>query len=338
MNAATRDTIVGLTALIGAGGLVAILLLFGELSAFTDRSYRFELVLNTAAGLNRGSPVTLNGVPVGEVQTLTPLTFPEPGVRLGVKVQENVQIPRDASISVLIGLLGDGTLAITANPDIQSPDYIAEGESVRKNATTLLDEVSAILDQRLRGFNDAANSLVALSDKYVDIGERIEDMLTPRTPAEVDAGLGPPNIRSTIARLDSSVAELEKWLSDDQLRGDARDVVARLPDVIEQTSKAVEAWTQTARAIEARSEQLGRGFDEVAGELTRTADSITLTLEDARLITGRIIEGDGAAGMFINNPDLYRSLNDAARRLEAALTEAQLFIQKIESEGVPIDF
>jgi hypothetical protein len=41
---------------------------------------------------------------------------------------------------------------------------------------------------------------------------------------------------------------------------------------------------------------------------------------------------------LLNNPDLYNSMNDAAVRLERALTEAQLLIEKFKAEGVPVRF
>ena len=41
---------------------------------------------------------------------------------------------------------------------------------------------------------------------------------------------------------------------------------------------------------------------------------------------------------MLNSPDLYLSLPDAAIRLERALTDLQLLVQKIRAEGLPIDF
>ena len=49
-------------------------------------------------------------------------------------------------------------------------------------------------------------------------------------------------------------------------------------------------------------------------------------------------EGDGTVALMLNEPDLYRSLDDAARRLEQALREVTLFIEKVKAEGLPVNF
>jgi hypothetical protein len=68
------------------------------------------------------------------------------------------------------------------------------------------------------------------------------------------------------------------------------------------------------------------------------ADSLSATLEDVRRLTRLASEGQGTVAQMLNNPDLYNSMTDAAQRLERALTEAQLLIEKYKAEGVPIHF
>jgi hypothetical protein len=42
--------------------------------------------------------------------------------------------------------------------------------------------------------------------------------------------------------------------------------------------------------------------------------------------------------MMLNNPDLYNALEDAATRLDHALRDVQLFLQKVSAEGLPVNF
>ncbi len=47
-------------------------------------------------------------------------------------------------------------------------------------------------------------------------------------------------------------------------------------------------------------------------------------------------EGEGTIAQLLNNADLYRSLDDAAIRLERTLREAELLIGKVKAEGIPV--
>ncbi|MEC9373175.1 MAG: MlaD family protein [Planctomycetota bacterium] len=341
MKPAIRDTIVGLTAVIGLAGLVVLLMLFGELAAFQKKTYSVTLRMNTAEGLVAGSSVTLNGVPVGEIDTLIATTYPSPGVVATLDIEEGVLIPRDSNVVILIGLLGEGTLALTGPPIIdpsRAPDYLQPGESLTTRASTLLDELSTLLDTRLGGLNEAAASLVRLSDQYTLVGQRIDDLLAPRTPEEVDAGLERPNVVSAITRVSTAVAEAQKWLGDDIMREDVRDSISRMPQLLDDASLALEQWTQTAQTIEARADQLGDSFENLAREVQRSADSVAVTVEEVRRMAASINEGEGSLALLLNDPALYRNLNDAAERLEIVLTEAQLFLEKVQAEGIPLNF
>jgi hypothetical protein len=61
-------------------------------------------------------------------------------------------------------------------------------------------------------------------------------------------------------------------------------------------------------------------------------------LAQARTVMRSIADGQGTLGQLATNPDLYKSLNDAAMQLEEALRDARLLIEKFRVEGVPIQF
>ena len=49
-------------------------------------------------------------------------------------------------------------------------------------------------------------------------------------------------------------------------------------------------------------------------------------------------EGDGTVGLLLRNPDLYNSLADSAKRLEATLRKVELLLEKIREEGLGVSF
>ncbi len=341
MKPAVRDLAIGFTALIGLIGLVLILLLFGELSIFTDRAYTVTYRLDTAAGLVRGSRVTLNGVPIGEVADMVPIIEPTPGVEVSVRIREDIFVPRNSRVAIAVGLLGDGALALTSTTPVRGegrPQFLEDGDVVTAEASTIFDEFAELIENRLSEINRAAASVAELSGTYARVGERIYDLLGPRTPEQVDAGDAAPGITTVVARLDRVLADADKWLADEALRTDFHTAVRSVNERLGEASEAIAAVRAAAESVEQQSEALGPRLDSVVTDIRRTADAISIALEDVRQITSRINAGEGTAGQLIVNPDLYRSLTDAAIRLERVLVEGQLLIEKWKAEGLPIQF
>ena len=341
MSARIRDMLVGLTALIGVVGLAIMLFLFGELRQ--QKSYDVHVMLDTAQGLSSISPVTLNGVRVGQIKSIANAPDPRDGVVLRVGVFDGARIPHDVELTIDRTFVGDATLALrTPVSRDRTPEdelsYVQPGDTIRGTASTLLDQIGTLLDQRLSSLDRAVDSFDRLTDTYVRVGERVEDMLAPRSIEDIDAGLETPNIASAVARVDNAAAELRRWLGDEEMRSDARRAIAHAADLFENAGDALESWTETARRVGDRVDRIG---DQVVlatadfGELTR---SLGVTIEEVRLVIGALNAGQGTAGQLLQNPDLFNAMTDAARRLERALLDAQLLVEKYRKEGIPLQW
>lgn len=339
MKPGVRDMAIGLTALGGVVGLTIILLMFGELARFTETYYSVDYRLNTAEGLVRGSKVKLNGVPVGQVMDMKPLVHPERGVLLTVRLNSGTQVPREARVTIQTGLLGEGSLSLTS-PELepgQSPEYVKEGDLVVARAETLFEQIGGAISQELGDFRTAARSLTKLGDTYTEVGQRVQDLLAARSTNEVDAGAA-PTLATVIERLDRAIAGADAWLGDAQLRGDAKDAVAKFASVVEDAKATLASIRGAADSVKTQGDTLGPKADAALVEIRRAADALSGTLGEARALLVRANAGEGTLGQLATNPDLYRSMVDAVNRLEAALTQGQLLIEKWKAEGLPIQF
>jgi len=345
MRSAMRDFLIGLTALLGLGGVAAMMILFGEFGIGTGDRYTLYLVLDDAAGVTEASRVTLNGVKVGALEEMNTLADPRDGVRLTLRIEPDVLIPRDVHVVLEQGLVGETTLAMRTKPtpEGQAPaEYLLPEEVLRAESITTLDEIQREITQALEGRLDAlgaaAESFDELSATLTDVAQQAEDLFVPRTPEEVDRGAGAPNLASALARLDRSLVSAQEWLDDEELRADADRAIGKAADVMDQVSEAVSDWSNAARTLEQQANEVGGGAQAAFQDFAQMTRSVNTVLADVQAITAGIQRGEGTVGMLVQNPDLYRSLNDAAIRLEKALLEAQLMIEKYRKEGVPIQF
>lgn len=335
-----RDFMIGLTAIVGLVGLAAMLLLFGEFTSFREPTYAITFRLDTASNLSTSSAVTLNGVQVGKIERITTAADPRDGVVVGVAIKETHRIPRGVQVAISRDLIGDSTLALKASHDPLSSDagYLAEGDSIEATAASFLDEVTDLIDRRLASLERAAVSFQELSETYVRVGNQLGAFIEPRTVEQVDAGEAPPNLSSTLSRIDRSVAAAQVWVEDEEFRGDVTQTVEAAANTMVRLAEAVDAWTEAASSIAQRTAQAQEGIDEAVTHFVRTTDTLAMTLGEIQYMTAQINSGEGTIGNLVNNPDLYNSLQDAAVRLEKALLEAQLLVEKYRREGVPIQW
>lgn len=331
-NSLGRDFLTGLTALVGLVGLVVTLWLIGDLKDVVQKTYTFTLHLNNASTLGETSRVALNGVKVGGVLKSRNQDNPADGVVLVLKINQGVRIPDNFTVYVDRGFVGESVLQLDIpEPTAEHPASanFVEPESVHaRRAKTLFDAISDPLREPLAKLNVVADSIQRLSVTYDDLGHEAIDLMKPRTLAEVEAG-ATPNLRSSLASIEKTLAGARSWLNDDTLRADTKSVISKV-------GVTADAWTATAKSTDAQVAAIVPRVSEAVEEAKSTMRRVGSAADQINQIAAAINTGDGSASKLINDPDLYNNLNDAAARLEKALVELQLLIQKYKSEGIPI--
>lgn len=343
MTRSWKDFVVGLTVIVGLAGVATLLLLFGEFAGGRHKTYDVTFALADASGLSKSSAVTLNGVRVAaitEIRIADP-SNPAGGVELALKVREGVRIPRDVTMTLERGLVGEAALSMVAKPPPpgQAPaGFIEPGETYQAKASGFIESIATMIDGRLGAFSDAAKSIQTLSETYTKVGEQASALLTPRSVDEVDAQGQPATLPSTLARLDRAVRAAETWLGDDALRGDARSAAGRLTGLMDSATSAIEVWTQTGKSLERDAGELSEQGRAALREFAAVSGQLGETIVEVQTLVARVNRGEGTAGQLVTNPDLYNAITDAAVRLEKALAEAQLLFEKYRKDGVPIRF
>lgn len=335
MKGHLRDLLIGITALIGLAGIVLMLFLFGELRQLGQEFHTFTLRLDTARGLNSTAPVSIHGVRVGSVATIRPQPDPARGVEVVVRIDARHSLPRQFDVHIDRSLVGDSTLELTPRRDQPPGEFVRPGEVIDGVALTMFDEVAERVSGELDSLRSTLRRIDELAQTYTDVGRQLSRVLQPSADG---APAGSPTVEGTLARIDSALEAAEAWLRDEDLRQNVRHASDRLGDTLEQTGDAARAVSDAARSLEARTQDVSAKLDAVAADARRTLATVEAAVEEIRVAAARVNAGEGTLGQLAANPDLYRSLENAARRLETALLEAQLLIEKWKAEGVPIQF
>jgi phospholipid/cholesterol/gamma-HCH transport system substrate-binding protein len=341
-NVAVRDFLTGLLALSAIVGLCALLILFGEMAELGRSFYRFQIILPSAGGLGPTSPVMVNGVKVGQVEDAE--VAPR-GAVLTLRVREGVRIPRAAVLSIEKGLIGDASLEFAVShmntASLAPSDFIADGEVFETTARgSAIDRLAESIQRPLDRLTASADRIDTLADTWTRTGQRLNELLAPRTTAEVDAGQS-ATIASTIARLDAALASANRWLADETLKNNVQGIASRANAVLDDLRTFLASWTETADSVDLAAQEINgatKNINDRMGELADQALGTLRRLDAAAAELGKTLEGankgEGTIGQLVTNPDLYRSLNSAARRLDRLLEEMQLLVEQLKVEGI----
>lgn len=340
MKRTMRDFIIGLTAILGLAGLIAMLMLVGELSFGKPPHYSVTLQLNTAGGVRKASPVTMNGVRIGQVSRLAPADDPRMGAIVELAIREGVRIPASIAVKLERGLVGDTSVELTpgVGGEDEAMEFVAPGSTIRAHAQGMLDELTNLLGGRLDKVELAVDSFNELSRTYTEIGDRVKVMLEDRDVSEVDTGSKPANLTTAVRRLDAALAQANAWLDDDAMREDVRTFARKGSEAAEGLAGAVDAWKEAAGTLQTQAGSIGEDLGDLSLKVEKTAEQMGSVLTEMQFLLMQVNNGQGTMGQLVQNPDLFNSLNDAARRLEKVLLEAQLLIEKYRKEGIPIQF
>ena len=336
MTETGRNFIVGLTAIVSLVGLVLLLTLFGELERVFNPQYVVTINTYHAAGLRKGSGIELNGVPIGvidEIGTQRDSRFTVKVIAL-VKTSERIPISaRPFADSSLLG--GSATLVLEAPHALDNNELLflptdGSAQISGEIRSRLIEQITTELDARMAPITEAL-------EQFGQLGENLNAMFQVPDPDSPDADQ-PRNLQRAIAQLNTVLDDVhealelaKRWLGDEQLLADGKEAVRKANALIDSAATTIDQYSKLAVTLETDVEAFTK-------KLLPVADDLASTLEEVKRVALLAREGQGSIALMLNSPDLYMSLTDAATRLERALTDLQLLVQKIRAEGLPVDF
>jgi phospholipid/cholesterol/gamma-HCH transport system substrate-binding protein len=317
----TRDFWVGLTTLSGVVGLLALLTLIGGVTHFYETGYHVTINMPAAGGLHAESRVIYNGIDIGRIDSVALRPPPQVGVVAVAMITEpGVELPDDVMVVARFpSMLGGSAVAdLSRKPGPVSAMLATDGSAVIEG------EPAADFTQIAEQVAELAESFDTLSREWTLVGENINQLVEPRQIQTVDAGDIAGNLATIMARADTRLAELElaidgfnQYVNDPELRDDVRATAANARQVSQRFNDSVESLRDKYVAV---------------------ADDLSAAVQTMKSLAEKTLSGGGTFGKMINDPALYENLNDASERLNAAIDEARLLVEKWKAEGLPVQF
>jgi len=321
---------VGLVALAAMAIAVTLIFLLTSSKGFFHHNVPLRTYMDDASAMQEGTPVRLNGITIGYVDSLSLTNDPKRPVEFVMMVEDTslVNIPIDSHTSIAAAnLLGDKFINITKGMSAQHVKAGDELQSLQaQDIPQLMNQMAGLL-QSFQGIVGRVDGLLAgveegkgnlglflkdreLYDRLNGIALEGQQLLT-----EVRTGKGTLSkliyddslyneIRAPIKRIDAMLGDLQngqgtagKLLKDPALFNDTTQVLNELKALVADLN----AGKGTAGKL-LKDDQLNQRLNDLIAKLNTTIDKV-----DA---------GQGTIGQLVVNPQLYEELNGTTREFQ----------------------
>jgi phospholipid/cholesterol/gamma-HCH transport system substrate-binding protein len=328
---------VGIFVLVGLV-ILAVAILWVTGVGFFGPKYQLRTYVSEAEDIQVGAPVTLDGVNVGNVQSIRLTPHPENrahGVTMVLQVSKKYQpdIRTDSRASLITsGLLGDRYVNISRG---------LKGPVIPDNGTVQSEEVPDIKQVVQRGA-DLMQSLGALTDDVRDVVTKIQNghgtigkfMNDPSLYNHLDAAATKFDDMATSIQEGKGTAG--KLISSDDLYDKFDDTVTKadgvMTAVVQQKGTVGKLIYDPTMANEItgvahKANGLLAGVQQGKGSLGKFVEDDALydDLRDAsanlRDVTGKLNNGQGTMGKFFTDPQLYDNLTGLTGDMRVLMTD-----------------
>lgn len=340
MKERTRNLLVGVTSIAGLAGLAAILLLFGYIPGWFEPGYDITVDLNHAAGMTVGSAVRYKGVTVGQVKSVA---LREQNVEVLAKITYEsdgrvIDLPRALVVDVDSSFFGGSpSLVLRDAPDSGG----RSGATLPRDGTAQLSGrvgtgTGGLANQMRDMLAEPMKRFETLSADWSKVAQNLNRLIEPVSTQAVDEGQAEGNLTTVLARADARLAEMRQviegvntWINDEALRADVLATVGNFKE----TSENIKEGSQEMRQLMGDA---GEQMDKLTKRYIAVADDLSNTLRSVQEVIDKAGQGEGTIGKLLNDPSVYDNLNDALERVNAAIKDVQLLLEKWKKEGVPV--
>lgn len=245
-------------------------------------------------GLSVGTPVTLRGIKIGSVQSLTLLPTDSVEVALNINFADG-GIPR-------------GSIAYVRSVDLLGTKGIEIERSGQADLIGHLDNIRGVYDEGLIGELAAQGTKISQNvnsstENLSVVLEEVKMMLQQGGSVDISGTLS--NLNSTSAEVDALIKE-----TNDDLKKSIESLRNTLQNVETLTSDEQENIKNMLVNLEASSSELE--------SISVNLNSIT---GDLAQIMRKINEGEGTLGLMVNDPNLYNNLDSLTANMNVLIEQ-----------------
>lgn len=287
----TKEIKAGLIAILAIVGFVILFQFMKGKSLFTTDNI-FYAKFDNVEGLAASNPVSINGLKVGQVDQIIPITEADGKIYFVVKVtvDDNFEFSKRSTLEIFEpGLMSGKEMRVN----------LAYGKPMAKDGDTLKGAFT------LSMMNNISSQVGPVKDQLQVVLKRVDSLMV-NANALTDAQ-NQQAIRALLSSLNRTVSSFEAT---------SQQTNALLANNDPRIQKMLDNANLATISAKTTIDKYGRVADEVdVQKLNNTIDKLSLTADKLNGIISGIQNGEGSLGKLTKDEQLYNNLNESSANL-----------------------
>lgn len=293
----SREIKAGLIALLAIVGFVILFQFMKGKSLFTTDNI-FYAKFDNVEGLAASNPVSINGLRVGQVDQIIPITDKDGKIHFVVKVDidEDFEFSKRSTLEIFEpGLMSGKEMRIN----------LQYGQPMAKDGDTLVGAYT------LSMLNNISSQVGPVKDQLQIVLKRVDSLTNNANQILNDQNK--EEIRALLLNLNRTVSAFE---------GTSRQTNALLANNDPRIQKVLDNANLATISARTSIDKFGRVADEVdVQKLNSTIDKLSTTSEKLNDVISGIQNGEGSLGKLTKDEQLYNNLNTASDNLNKLIED-----------------
>lgn len=293
----SKEIKAGLIAILAIVGFVFLFQFMKGKSLFTTDNIYYAKYDNVE-GLEASSPVSINGLKVGQVEEIIPIPGKDGKLYFVVKVfvDDEYQFSKKSSLEIFEpGLMSGKAMRIN----------LAYGEPFAKDGDTLQSDFQPSMMSNISSQIGPVKDQLQVVLKRVDsLTNNANKLFDERNRAELSALLR--NLNATVTAFESTSKQTNTLLNNNE---------PKIQKVLDNASLA----TISAKNAMDKYGNVAENID--VQKLNNAVDKLSLTADQLNKIIGSIEKGEGSLGKLTKDEELYNNLNKTATSMNALVED-----------------
>ena len=287
----TREILIGFILILSLAILFVGIDFLKGINVFKS-SNMYYVSFEDVSGLTEASPVTLNGMKVGQVTDIL-YDYDNPGnILVEVNLDSQIKVTKGSRISMSSSMLGTASLALQMSP---GTEYLAEGERIAgSKASDLMSEIST-----------------DIMPEVVKILPRLNNIL-----ASVDSVMANPALDEMVTRLDAISRNIEITTAK----------LAAVSGLVGPVVSTAEEITADLRTVSADLKEISAELKKMP--VAETMDNVKVTTDNLADITTKLNGTNSTLGLLLNDDGLYNRIDSTILSLDSIFIDLKAHPKK----------
>lgn len=293
----SKEIKAGLIALLAIVGFVILFQFMKGKSLFTTDNI-FYAKFDNVEGLEASNPVSINGLKVGQVDQIIPVTEKDGKIHFVVKVtvDDEFEFSKKSTLEIFEpGLMSGKQMRVN----------LAYGNPMAKDGDTLSGAFT------LSMMNNISSQVGPVKDQLQIVLKRVDSLTNNANQILNDQNKA--EIRALLLNLNRTVASFE---------GTSQQTNALLANNDPRIQKVLDNANLATISAKTAIDKYGRVAEQVdVQKLNNTIDKLSLTADKLNGVISGIQNGEGSLGKLTKDEELYRNLNESSQNLNKLILD-----------------